>query len=177
VMPKVVSFGGSGAAYQRLEFPGLGGGRTDKWLIYSGTTCSQPSATVKLNFRSSGDAAGIVLAWSDPNNRISVIPNVNWGMLQFYEFVNGNWRTRVETGGGTLPMRTNTDYWLRAAAAKSDSGVNTVTVFWSQDGTAYSPIFASGPLANVSGQVGLQTQGENLPDVLFDDFDLSGGCS
>ena len=97
--------------------------------------------------------------------------------MQFYEFVNGNWRTRVETGPGILPLRTNTDYWLRATAGESPAGANILTVSWSQDGTTYSPIFVSGPLANLSGQVGLRTQGQNLPDVLFDDFDVSGACS
>jgi hypothetical protein len=171
----VVQFGGSGKAFQRLAFPALGRGRTDKWLIYGGTTCSQPTVTKKLNFRSSGDAAGVVFAWSDANSRISVIPNLYWGTLQFYEFVGGSWRTRAETGRGTLPLKANTDYWMRVITS-SDNGVNTATVWWSSDGSSYSPIFTSGPLVNVSGQVGLQTQGENLPNVVFDDFSLGGAC-
>ena len=75
-------------------------------------------------------------------------------------------------GHGTLPLTTNVDYWLRVTTARSGSGVRTATVWWSTTGSSFSPVFTSGPLVNVSGLVALQTQGENLPDVLFDDFAL-----
>jgi hypothetical protein len=71
---------GLGSASNRLLFPRLGSGNTDKWLIYEGLACrgTTATATVKIRIEDSSDSAGILLGWTDQNNFLRAEVNSFW---------------------------------------------------------------------------------------------------
>jgi hypothetical protein len=75
IVPTVVNFMGTGPAFQRLDFPAYTAQSTSKWLIRDGFTWATVTASVKINFQTASDGAGLVLAWVDNNNFIAVLPN------------------------------------------------------------------------------------------------------
>lgn len=165
VRPTVEEVGGSGPASRVLRFPSLGGQYVNKWLIKDGASFSRPKATVKLNFRTSGDRAGLTLAWRDSSSQIVVHPNVYWDNIEFWETVDGQVRTRTGTARSSIPIEVGQSYWLKAVASSS----NQVSVYWSTDGVSFREVLRVN-VARVSGQTGVGTAGPNLPLVDFDNF-------
>ncbi len=175
--PLISPYIGKIAGFNGLVFPRLPSGMTDKYLISSQFTCTQFTATVKYQFWDTiADGAGLVIAWGDGNNHISILPNIYWRFLEFNEFVNGAWRTRIQTPQGSLPISYGTPYWLRVSATVDASGSKIVTVYWSTDGTNFRQLLTVSGLVNLSGRIGLQTSGVNLPEVSVDSFTVNGAC-
>lgn len=177
ITPYISEVGGTGSLYKQLRFPYLGSGYTDKHLVYNNLSCADVTATVKVNFRTSiADNAGLIIGWSDANNRIDAKPNIYWGNLEFDQWVNGVWTTRTGTPRWSLSINTYTNYWLRVSTTQDPSGSTTATVYWSTDGVTFQSILTVPGLVTTSGKVGLTTSGVNLPEVLFDDFTVTGNC-
>lgn len=77
---------------------------------------------------------------------------------------------------GGLPLAIGRKYWLRVATLDDAVDGNTVVASWSTDGTNFVPKSRLTGLANLTGQVGYVTWSFSPPSVLFDDFEVTGGC-
>ena len=173
IVPTVVNFMGTGPAFQRLDFPAYTAQSTSKWLIRDGFTWATVTASVKINFQTASDGAGLVLAWVDNNNFIAVLPNPFWDEIVVWEFVNGQIRSAQGTGRYAVPIQTGQDYWLKAITRVSSTGDRQVDVWWSTDGSNYTHKLTATGLANLTGQAGVGTY-QFLSHTLFDDFSLTG---
>lgn len=173
IQPTVINFGGTGSRFQRLDFPEYTSKSVSKWLVKDGFTFDSVTASVKLNFQTSADGAGLVLAWRDDKNYISILPNPFWDEIVVREFVNGKVRSAYGTGQFAVPIETNRDYWLMANTKVSSMGDRQIEVAWSTDGTNYTKKLTAIHLDNLVGNVGVGTY-QFLSHTLFDDFSLLG---
>lgn len=179
VSPTIEEVGGTGPAYRLLNFPAVSNQYWDRWVLKNGLMlCNSYVVTVKLNFQTSGDRAGLAIAWNDADwDRIDIQPNVFYQNIEFRITYTGSVSASPVVSGSalnrySLPMTTNTDYWLRVAATSTGPGQGQVVVYWSTDGTNFTSVVTATGLANISGLVGMSTSGPNLPDTDFDDFSM-----
>jgi hypothetical protein len=172
IAPAIINYGGSGSAFQRLEFPAYIAQSTNKAIIKDGLSGTFLTATVKLNFQTSSDGAGLIVAWKDSGNYIAVLPNPFWDEIVVWEFVDGQIRSTTNHGGRySVPINPNRDYWLRVVTSQNGASVNQLDVYWSTDGTTFLKKDTAINLVNITGQVGLGSF-QFLSRVLFDDFTI-----
>ncbi|MFN8495672.1 MAG: clostripain-related cysteine peptidase [Caldilineaceae bacterium] len=172
IAPAVVDFGGTGTTFHRLEFPAYTAQSTSKWFIKDGFTGSNVTASVKVNFQTNSDGAGLVLAWVDSNNFIAILPNPYWDEIVIWEYANGQIRSTFGTGHSAVPIQTDQDYWLKTVTKVSQTGDRQIDVWWSTDGSNYTLKLSATGLANLTGQIGVGTY-QFLSDTLFDDFSIT----
>ena len=172
ITPRVIEYGGSGTNYQRLEFPAYTAESTSKSLIRDNLSATMVTATIKLNFQTSNDGGGLIVAWQDPGNYIAILPNPFWDEIVVWEFANGQLRSATNPGGRfSVPINTNQDYWLRVVTSQDQSGINQLDVYWSTDGQNFTKQSTATNLANLTGRFGVGTY-QFLTDTLFDDFSV-----
>jgi hypothetical protein len=170
ISPNVVTHGGTGSNYHRLEFPAYVAEQTHKWLVKDGLTVGEATITVKLNFQTSSDGGGLVLGWEDSDNLIAVMPNPFWDEITVWEFVDGEVSRTWNSGGrNTVSIQTNQDYWLRVVTHIDEAEGNQLLAYWSTDGSTFFEEVVANNVSRLEGQVGVGTY-QFLSHTLFDDF-------
>lgn len=177
--PSIEDSGGTGPSYQVLSFPPIGGQYWDSWALKDGMVmCGSYTIAVKLNFQSSGDRAGVTIAWNDTNwDRIDIQPNIYFQNIEFRITYNGPISSNPSVTGSalnrySLPMSVGTDYWIQIVATSNDPGHGQVAVNWSTDGVNFTQVVLATGLADLTGSAGVGTAGPNLPATNFDDFQI-----
>ena len=173
VTPTIQNVGGTNL----LNFPAVSGEYWDSWVLKDGLTlCNSYTVTAKLNFQTSGDRGGVTIAWNDANwDRIDIQPNIYFQNIEFHLTYTGSIPSSPSVTGPalnrySLPMNVGSDYWLRIVATSAGPGQCQVIVYWSTDGTNFTPEVTATGLATVTGQAGVGTSGPNLPNVYFENF-------
>jgi murein DD-endopeptidase MepM/ murein hydrolase activator NlpD len=158
ITPTVVEYGGTGASFQRLRFPAYTAESTSKFLIRDDQVGTNITATVKLNFQTSNDGGGLIVAWQDTGNYIAILPNPFWDEIVVWEFANGQLRSATNPGGRfSIPINTNQDYWLRVVTSQDQTGAKQLEVYWSTDGQNFTQQSTATHLANLTGGFGVGT--------------------
>jgi hypothetical protein len=163
-----VRTGGGG----RLTFAAPAGAGGTSWLLRDGVVFTRPDVQAKLGFSGNGAGAGIVLAWTGPNDYVVVLANADLDRLELIEVVGGVVRTSFATERGSVTIKPDRSYWLRAESGSDGSGRTWVSLSWSDDGKRLEPVAAVEGLANLWGAVGLVTTGNNAPEVEFDEVSV-----
>jgi hypothetical protein len=170
ITPTIVEYGGAGATFQRLRFPAYTAESTSKFLIKDNLVGTNITAQVKLNFQTSNDGGGLIVAWQDIGNYIAILPNPFWDEIVVWEFANGQLRSATNPGGRfSVPINTNQDYWLKVVTSQDQSGAKQLEVYWSTDGQNFIQQSTATNLANLTGHFGVGTY-QFLTETLFDDF-------
>lgn len=170
ISTEIVAYGGNGSNYHRLEFPAYVAEQTRKWLIKDGLTVGEATTTVKLNFQTSSDGGGLVVAWQDSDNLIAVMPNPFWDEITVWEITDGEVSRAWNSGGRyTVSIENNQDYWLRVMTQVDPIEGNQLFVYWSTDGVNFTERVAINNVSRIEGQVGVGTY-QFLSHTLFDDF-------
>ena len=177
ITPTVQEVGGTGPAYRLVNFPEVPSQYWDKWLLKDSLVLSSSyTVTVKLNFQTGGDRAGLTIAWEDDTwNRVDIQPNIFWNDIEFRPTYVGPIVPNVVITYFVryIPIDGYTDYWLRAVANDFGPGKGQVIVYWSTDGDTFSPVLIATGLANLTGLAGISTAGPSLPHMYFDDFSVN----
>ncbi len=177
--PSIVDFGGTGPNYQAVSFPGVRGQYWDKWLLKAGYLVSKSYVVkVKLNFQEKiADRAGITIAWDDTMmgawDRISVQANAYNENIEFRLTYSGPIKSDVQVNNvGTISIVAGRNYWLKVDTEDNGPGNGKINVYWSTDDITYDLVVTVTGIANLTGLVGIGTAGPNLPNVVFDDFEI-----
>jgi hypothetical protein len=152
----------------RVDFGAAPGTSGDAWLIRDGATFSQPDVQVKLRVSREGSGTGVILAWNGPDNYIAVVADSQADRIEVIELDGGVARTILHTNDGSITFDHGKSYWLRAEAGVGNG--TWINVYWSADGNQFEPVGVAEGLLGLTGGVGLVTNGNNLPNVDFDDF-------
>lgn len=167
--------GGPSSSRKVLVFPELSQRYEDKILIHNNLDVHVPyTATVKLNFQTDTDNAGIVIGWKSYEHYVRVLANVYNDKIEIWQNLPG--REPIRYGSlkgepGAIDPQKN--YWLRVVA-RIEEQKHEFEVQWSDDGIHFISTNASQEISDVdlSGGVGLITTGPNLPKTVFDDFQV-----
>jgi nucleoside phosphorylase len=166
ITPTIVEIGGAGPNYRQLGFAARWNEATDEILILNNLRLETPFAiTVKLNFQTMYDRAGLVLDWHNLGHYTRVQLDVNNDTLEFWELGPGvDNRDRI----GDVIIAPQADYWLCTIANRT--GQQQLEVFWSTDGEKFQFLKTFLVDEELSGRVGLATSGRNLPEMHFDNL-------
>lgn len=136
-------------------------------LVREGRIFNAPDVRTRLRFDRPGGRAGVLLAWTDPDNWIAAVADEEADQLLLWEAVDGQVRQVFATAPGSVSIESGQEYWLRAQAG-SDADKTWVTLLWSTDGRRFRSVGYGEGLANLAGAVGLATDG--VAQIAFDDF-------
>ena len=131
---------------------------------------------VKLNFQNQvADRAGITIAWDDANSdHIDIQPNVYGQDIEFRITYNGSVKSNVQINNlRKIPVVAGNNYWLKIETKDGGSGNGQVNVYWSTDDVNYQLVVVTTGIANLTGLAGIGTAGPHLPNVIFDDFQVT----
>jgi|GEM_PF-6899276 hypothetical protein len=177
VNPTVVDFDGIGPSYHAVSFPEVGWEYWNKWLLKSDLVLSGSYIVkVKLNFQNQvADRAGITIAWDDANSdHIDIQPNVYGQDIEFRITYNGSVKSNVQINNlRKIPVVAGNNYWLKIETKDGGSGNGQVNVYWSTDDVNYQLVVVTTGIANLTGLAGIGTAGPHLPNVIFDDFQVT----
>ncbi len=174
--PEIVAPGGAAAGNRVFAFPLVRGVLGDMISMYSRAQCSQYVVHARINFQSESDSAGLVFAWRDSDNYMTLFANVYWRNFTFVEHAKGVERLHLRSWNGTLPITINKDYILTIEASNDRNKDNRVSGSLATPGEQPSMLFEARGFETITGQIGVGTGGPNQPKTHFDDFSISGTC-
>ena len=159
-----------------LLFPYISNHYWESWALKDEggkVLCGLYTVTAKMTFLTSGDRAGITIAWHDSTGRyIEIQPNFYWKDIEYRSNLGG---TFMPSYGSSLPMSPGVPYWLRAQVTNNTPGAGAVTVLWSTDGTHFSQVGTITGVSDLNGLAGVGTAGPNLPETAYSLFAFTAG--
>ena len=169
ITPLVQAAGGSGPAYQVLDFPEVSWQYWDSIAVRSGiVAASAYTVEAKLRFLNSvADRAGLTVALDRSTlARVDIQPNVYTNEIEFRSSYGGT----VSRIMPTLAIDANVAYWLRGVVEEPAAGQGRIGVDRSTDGINFVKALDATGLTNIHGEAGVSTAGPHLPHAQFDDF-------
>jgi len=174
--PTIAEFGGTGISFRALSFPSALGTTNDLIAIYDKRRCSQYTVQVKLNFQSNHDTGGLIFAWKDPENYMSLWINIYWKKFVLIQHKKGGEEFYIFGGENLLPVELQQNYILKVESANYRITSNQMSGYLTTDKGQTYKLFEFRGLDDVTGKLGVGTGGPNLPKVYFDDFSIVGRC-